>query len=383
MDFFQSGERNIAGMRPPDAGSVDERMMMRALELAEKGRGMTSPNPVVGAVIARGDQVISEGYHERVGGPHAEINALDSAPGGLRGATMYVTLEPCSHQGRTPPCAPRVADSGIERVVIAVRDPNPQVAGGGEALLKDHGVEVSVGLFGRFALRQNEEYLKWVRTRRPFVTLKMAMSLDGKVATRTGDSKWISSEISRADVQRARAASDAVMVGIGTVMSDNPRLNVRDLEGVRQPLRVVVDSFARTPVGSNVADSSMAPTLLAVSENAPEESIRALEATGVELMRLDDAGKVDLGALLELLGERGVTSLLVEGGPELARGMWQAGLVDKFVFYFAPKIVGGCEAPGPVGGTGVACMKEAGPLTIDAAFEMGPDLKVVAYPGGE
>ena len=383
MDIFSSGERTIAGMRPPTAGSVDERMMLRALELAEKGRGMTSPNPVVGAVVARGDEVISEGYHERVGGPHAEINALDSAEGGLGGATMYVTLEPCAHQGRTPPCAPRVADSGIEKVVMAIRDPNPLVAGGGEALLKERGVEVQVGLYGRFALRQNEEYLKWVRTRRPFVTLKMATSLDGKAATRTGDSKWISSEVSRADVQHTRAASDAVMVGIGTVMSDNPRLNVRDVEGARQPLRVVVDSLARTPVEGNIADSSMAPTLLAVSENATGENIRALEARGVEVVKLGDAGKVDLGALLELLGERGVTSLLVEGGPELTLAMWEGGLVDKFVFYFAPKIVGGREAPGPVGGTGVDCMEEAGPVTIDAVFEMGPDFKVIAYPGGE
>ncbi len=370
-------------MRPPAAGSVDERMMIRALELAEKGRGMTSPNPVVGAVIARGDEVISEGYHERVGGPHAEMNAIESAPGVLRGATMYVTLEPCSHLGRTPPCAPRVVDSGIKRVVMAIRDPNPLVAGGGEAFLKARGVEVRVGLCERFSLRQNEAYLKWVSTRRPFVTLKMAMSLDGKVATRTGDSKWISSEVSRADVQRTRAASDAVMVGIGTVMSDNPRLNVRDIEGARQPLRVVVDSLARTPIGGNITDSSMAPTLLAVSDHAPAENIRVLEAKGVEVVRLDDAGKVNLTALMELLGERGVTSLLVEGGPELTRAMLQDGLVDKLVFYFAPKIVGGCEAPGPVGGAGVARMDEAGQLTIDAVFEMGPDLKVVAYPGGE
>lgn len=383
MVFLASEERTIAGMRMPEPSTVDERMMLRALLLAEKGRGRTSHNPIVGAVIASGDDVLGEGYHERVGGPHAEINALENARGEISGASMYVTLEPCSHQGRTPPCSPRVAESGIARVLMAIRDPNPQVSGRGEAYLKERGVQVSIGPYSEIALRQNEPYLKWVTTGLPFVTLKMAMSLDGKVATRTGESRWISSEVSRADVQRLRAESDAVMVGIGTVVSDDPRLTVREIKGGTQPLRVVVDSLARTPADGNIADTSIAPTLVAVSEGAPAESVCRLEAGGVEVVTLDDDGKVDLKALLELLGGRGITSLLVEGGPELTRAMWEAELVDKLVFYFAPKIIGGCEAPGPVGGSGVSCMDEAGPLAIDAVFAMGPDFKVIAYPGGE
>jgi diaminohydroxyphosphoribosylaminopyrimidine deaminase / 5-amino-6-(5-phosphoribosylamino)uracil reductase len=382
MDFIAEGTKTVAGTRRPEAGSLDERVMLRALDLAEMGRGLTSPNPMVGAVVAFGEEIVGEGFHARAGGPHAEVVALEGARKDPRGATVYVNLEPCSHQGRTPPCADMLVGKGIARVVISMLDPNPMVSGGGMSFLVDSGVDVSVGPFGELALKLNEAYVKWITTRLPFVTLKMAMSLDGKVATRTGDSKWISSERSRDDVQEMRRASDAVMVGIGTVVQDDPRLTVRAGEGGTGPLRVVVDSLARTPLDSNVVDTAVAPTLIAVSDAAPPDRVSRLSERGVEVVHLDAGGKVDLTALLGLLGDREVVSLQVEGGPELTRAMWEAGLVDKLVFYYAPKVIAGCGAPGPIGGSGIARMEEAQPLVIDSVFEMGPDFKVVAYPEG-
>jgi diaminohydroxyphosphoribosylaminopyrimidine deaminase/5-amino-6-(5-phosphoribosylamino)uracil reductase len=383
MNIFQEGTETIAGMKKPEPSSEGERQMLRALELAETGRGRTSPNPMVGAVIVKDHRIIGEGYHEEVGGPHAEVNALKSAGEDAKGATMYVTLEPCSHQGRTPPCADRVVESGIATVVMAIRDPNPLVSGAGERLLREQGLQVEFGPYPEIARRQNEGYLNWITTGMPFVTLKMAMSLDGKVATRTGESKWISSDISRADAHQMRAACDAIMVGIGTVIHDDPILTARTGRQVHNPIRVVVDSLGRTPPESHVGDTREAATIIAVSDSAPDESVRALQDRGLEVVRIDDRGKVDLPGLLQLLGDRGVLNLLVEGGPELTRALWEAGLVDKLVFYFAPKVIGGCGAPGPVGGSGVESMDQAYPLSIDAVFAKGPDIKVVAYPGGK
>jgi diaminohydroxyphosphoribosylaminopyrimidine deaminase / 5-amino-6-(5-phosphoribosylamino)uracil reductase len=382
MDVFTEGTQTIAGLKKPEPLDEDQRHMLRALELAEGGRGRTSPNPLVGAVIVRDGRIIGEGFHEVLGGPHAEVNALESSAEDVAGSTMYVTLEPCTHHGRTPPCADRVAESGITRVVMAIKDPNPDVSGAGESLLRERGLQVEFGPYTEIARRQNEGYLKWVTTAMPFVTLKMAMSLDGKVATRTGESKWISSEVSRSDAHLMRAACDAIMVGIGTVVHDNPRLTARTGGRVRNPVRVVVDSLARTSLDSNVADTREVATIVAVSDAAPDESVRALEAKGVEVIRIDDRGKVDLRGLLEFLGERGVSNVLVEGGPELTRALWEDGLVDKLVFYFAPKVIGGCGAPGPIGGSGVDSIERACPLTIDSVFAIGTDFKVIAYPGG-
>ena len=374
------GRTMAAGAKKTSEPSRDERYMARALELAEMGRGRTSPNPMVGAVIVNEDRVVGEGYHEMAGGPHAEVNGIEDAGGGAPGATMYVTLEPCTHTGRTPSCAARLVEAGIKRVVIALRDPNPNVSGGGERFLEEHGVEVEDGVLEDAARRQNEAYLKWVTAGRPFVTLKMAMSLDGKVATRTGDSMWISSEESREDVHGMRSESDAVMVGVGTVLADDPRLTVRMGGNVGGVLRVVADSRARTPVGSRVADVSEVPTLVAVAGNAPGERVKALEDRGVEVVRSGEGGSVDLGALLELLAGRDITSVMLEGGPTMAAAMWERGLVDRLVFYYAPMIIGGSEAPGPIGGEGHVTIAEANRLTIDTVSESGSDMKVVAYP---
>lgn len=382
MNLFSRNEQDLFGLRFPDAKTVDERMMVRALQIAERGRGRTSPNPVVGAVIARGEEVIAEGWHEYFGGSHAEINALNALNEDPDGATLYVTLEPCSHSGKTKPCAPRVVESGVARVVISISDPNPLVAGKGIRILEDAGIEVVNGLYREYAARQNESYFKWVMKKRPFVTLKMATSLDGKTATRTGDSKWISSQTSRSDVQLLRAYNDAVMVGIGTVLADNPKLNVREVEGASQPLRVIVDGAARTPLDSNIADISIAPTLIAVSNVAPDSAVSALQDKGVEVVRLDYAGRVHLEALMDYLGSIGIASLILEGGATLAGAAFDAGLIDKYIVYTAPKIIGGLEAPGPIGGLGVGLVSETVQLTVDAIFEINSDIKIVSYTPG-
>jgi diaminohydroxyphosphoribosylaminopyrimidine deaminase/5-amino-6-(5-phosphoribosylamino)uracil reductase len=234
-----------------DSAAVDARFMARALELAWQGRGWTSPNPIVGSVVVKNGQIIGEGFHPQVGKPHAEVFALDAAGDEARGATLYVTLEPCAHHGRTPPCVEKVLAAGIQRVVVAIEDPNPLVAGRGIQALRDAGVVVEQGVLAREALHANERFFKYIRTKRPFVAIKTGMSLDGKIATASGESQWITNETSRAHVQVLRATYDAIMVGVNTVVQDNPHLTCR-LPGGRQPLKIVIDSLARTPVNANI-----------------------------------------------------------------------------------------------------------------------------------
>jgi diaminohydroxyphosphoribosylaminopyrimidine deaminase/5-amino-6-(5-phosphoribosylamino)uracil reductase len=382
MELITPTTETVAGIPKPAPGSEDERHMLRALELAERGRGTTSPNPMVGAVIVADGEVVGEGYHERAGGPHAEVGAVESAGASARGATIYVTLEPCSHQGRTPPCAALLLEAGLAQVVIAMKDPNPLVAGGGARMLAEGGVEVVEGPYGEIARRQNESYVTWVTSGRPFVTLKMAMSLDGKVATMTGDSRWVTADVARADVHRMRAASDAVMVGIGTVLADDPALTAREVGAKRQPARVIVDSRARTPLGSKVTDTTEARTLIAVTASAPAERRNALEERGIEIVEAGAGDRVDLLSLLEALGQREVTSVLAEGGPTVTASLLEQGLADKLVFYLAPKVVGGRRAPGPVGGEGPEAMSMARAFEIDAVEAIEPDLKITAYPSG-
>lgn len=355
--------------------------MARAIELAEMGRGMTSPNPMVGAVIVSEGRAIGEGYHRRAGGPHAEIEALDSATGDVHGSTMYVSLEPCVHQGRTPPCVDRIIDAGIKRVVVAMEDPNPLVCGKGLRTLQENGVETVVGVGSDRARRMNEAYVKWVATGLPFVTVKMAMSMDGKSATRSGDSRWISSEESRREVHVLRSQSDAVMVGVGTVLDDDPRLTVRmGLKDAKNPLRVVVDSSARTPVDSRVADTSEAATIIAVTSNAVPERLERYREREIEVLEAGCAERVDLEALLQELARRGVSALMVEGGPQLVASLLEEGLVDKIVVYVAPVIIGGREAPGIVGGRGADTVDGSMKVEVDHFERIGTDLKIIAYP---
>jgi diaminohydroxyphosphoribosylaminopyrimidine deaminase/5-amino-6-(5-phosphoribosylamino)uracil reductase len=363
------------------ANGDDARFMERAFELAEKGLGLAAPNPMVGAVVVSGGRIVGEGWHEGPGTAHAEIVALTQAGDQAEGATLYTTLEPCSHQGRTPPCAPAVARAGVARVVVVVRDPNPVVDGRGIGILRDAGVEVSEDVSEERGRRLIEGFAKHVRTGLPFVTLKMAASLDGKVAARDGSSKWITGEEARRDVHRLRAGAGAIVVGAGTVAADDPSLTVR-LDGYRgrPPVRVILDAVGRVRPPAGVFDGA-APTLIATTPAAPEEAKRAWEEARAEALVLDNpapSGHVSISALFEALGKRDIQTVLVEGGSTVAWSAVESGAVDRLVLYFAPKLVGGAEAPGILGGVGVASIADALPVHIVEVVTLGQDLKVVA-----
>ncbi|MCS6948854.1 MAG: bifunctional diaminohydroxyphosphoribosylaminopyrimidine deaminase/5-amino-6-(5-phosphoribosylamino)uracil reductase RibD [Armatimonadota bacterium] len=355
--------------------------MRRALALAK--RGFTAPNPMVGAVLVKDGRIVGEGYHRRAGMPHAEVEALRRAGEQARGATLYVTLEPCSHWGRTPPCADAIIEAGVRCVYAAMQDPNPLVAGRGFARLREAGIEVQVGTLEAQARQLNEIFVKYHTTGMPFVTAKAAMSLDGKIATHTGDSKWITDEPARRVVHRLRARHDAVMVGVGTVLRDDPLLTVR-LPRLKHPLRrlrVVVDSRLRCLEEAQVLRVEEAPTLIATTEAAPLDKAARLRERGVEVVVLPAGeGGVDLCALMRTLAERGVTGVLCEGGGTLLASLFAQRLVDKVVFFYAPRILGGREAPTAVEGAGFSCVEES--LRLDRVYwrRIGRDLMVQAYP---
>jgi diaminohydroxyphosphoribosylaminopyrimidine deaminase / 5-amino-6-(5-phosphoribosylamino)uracil reductase len=335
----------------------DERHLMRTIELAARARGQTSPNPMVGAVVVKDGRVIGEGITQPPGEDHAEVMALEAATGGTAGATMYVSLEPCCHQGRTPPCTDAILSAGIARVVIASDDPTPKAAGRGPGILRDEGVRVDFvdGHIGEAARLLNQPFRKHARTGRPLVVLKSAMTLDGKVATRTGDSQWISGEASRARAHRWRAESDAVAVGIGTALADDPRLTAR-IEGVaRQPRRVVFDSEARLPLDSKlVRGETDVPLIVVCSRAAARTSVQALEAAGVDVIVAtgeNEAARVENA--LDELGAREIQSLLLEGGPHLAGAFLEAGEIDEARMFIAPLMLGGAKARTAVEGIGV------------------------------
>ena len=358
--------------------------MRRALELARNGLGLASPNPMVGAVVVSDGRVVGEGWHEGPRTPHAEVMALESAGERARGATMYVTLEPCSHHGRTPPCAPRLVEAGVAGVVAAVQDLNPLVDGSGFRLLRAGGVEVVVGILEDEGRELISGFAKHVRTGLPFVVLKLAASLDGKIAARDGSSRWITGDAARRDAHQLRAGSDAVVVGVGTALADDPSLTVR-LDGYRgrHPLRVVVDGRGRLPASAAVLDGT-APALIATVAASPETRA-AWEGRGAEVLVLDpDAdGGVPLGGLMAALGKREVQTVLVEGGSALAWSAVQGGVVDRLVLYLAPKLVGGTAAPGVLGGGGVATIADAFSMSIRSVERIGDDMKVVADVHGD
>ena len=360
--------------------ALDESYMREALRIAEFARGRTAPNPMVGAVIVRDGTIIASGWHRAAGEPHAEIHALRMAGELARGATLYVTLEPCAHHGRTGPCAEAVIAAGIARVVTALSDPNPLVAGRGISLLAAAGIEVTTGICEAEARRQNEVFLKWVTAKRPFVTLKTAMTLDGKIASRTGASQWITGEAARARVHAYRDAYDAILVGIGTVLADNPSLTARltDREG-RHPLRIVLDSLARTPIDAKIVTDGAAPTVIAVSERADPQRLKLLHACGAEIVTIG-AERVDIAALLDWLGEREITSLFVEGGTEINWSLLAGGYVDKVHAFIAPMLMGGTAAPTPVGGTGFDRPQTALRLADTTVEQIGTDILVTGYP---
>lgn len=371
----------MAGVEP-GADTSDRQFMALALRLARRGTGRTSPNPAVGAVVVQGGRVVGTGWHRQAGQAHAEVLALEEAGPAAPGATLYVTLEPCCHQGRTPPCTGAVAAAGVRRVVVAMLDPDPRVGGRGIGELASQGIAVAVGPGGPEAERLNEAYLLHRRLGRPFVTYKAAASLDGRTAAADGTSRWITGPAARRDVHRLRSASDAICVGIGTVLKDDPSLTVREVRSDRPPLRVVVDSLARTPPGARVLDGA-APTLVTVSDAAPAAAVTAIEARGAEVARLPAAGgRLALGPLLACLAERGIVSLLLEGGAILAGAFAAAGLVDRYVFYLAPKLLGGEGTAGLLEGWAAAGIGDARPLALGRIRRLGPDLRLEARPAG-
>jgi len=353
--------------------------MRLALRLAAKGKGRTSPNPPVGAVVVKGGRIIGRGYHRAAGLPHAEVEALRAAGKMARGATLYVTLEPCNHHGQTPPCTEAILSAGVARVVFGQRDPNPRVEGGGAARLAGEGVEVAQAL-EEDSSRFNEAWTKWVSTRLPFGVLKGAVSLDGRLATASGDSKWISSEASRRIAHRLRSESDAILVGIGTALADDPQLTCR-LSGGRHPLRVIVDSRLRLPASARMF-ACPGRTLIACVAPAPKEARSSLVAAGAEVLELpaDPSGRVDLQALFAELGRRGLCSVLIEGGSEVNAAALEARLVDKLYVFLAPKLLGGRASPGLVGGPGAATVAEGLTLRFEKVRRVGPDLLIEAYP---
>jgi diaminohydroxyphosphoribosylaminopyrimidine deaminase/5-amino-6-(5-phosphoribosylamino)uracil reductase len=350
-------------MTPTDA-DTDRRHLARAIELAEQGRGQVSPNPLVGAVLANVDGVIGEGFHRALGSPHAEVEAIRAADGrDLSQATLYVSLEPCCHQGRTPPCTDAIRDAGIGRVVVASDDPSEHASGRGLGILRDEGVEVVTfdGDLVERARLLNQPFRKHARTGRPWVMFKSAMTLDGKVATRGGDSKWISGDASRRLAHHWRAECDAVAVGVGTALADDPLLTSR-VEGVsRQPRRVVFDSLGRLPLSAQlVRDARRVPLTIVVSRAAPRAATDALETHGAEvIVATGENEPARVCSALDQLGTEGVTSILLEGGPHLAGAFLDAGEVDEIRLFLAPLILGGRTARDPIEGEGVELIADA------------------------
>ena len=358
----------------------DDRFMARALELAARARGLTSPNPMVGAVVVHRGVVVGEGFHRAAGAPHGEIEALTAAGDRARGATLYTTLEPCTHQGRTPPCAPAVIAAAIRRVVVATEDPNPRVSGGGLDVLRAAGLEVERGVLEAQAFALNRLFLTAVREGRPHVTLKAAATLDGKIADAHGASKWITGDAARGHAHQLRSEVDAIVVGIGTVLADDPALTVRlEERWPREPLRVVLDSTARTPTSARLLQGpTPSRAVIAIGGNAPDDRVRALQATGAQIVRCPDAnGRVALPALLAELFARDVRGLLVEGGAEVAASFVDAGVVDRVAMFFAPLIVGGRDALPVIAGAGRE-LKRAIALGALEIRRLGDDLFVEA-----
>ena len=350
----------------------DRLFMRRALDLAEKGLYTTTPNPRVGAVIVKDGKIVGQGWHEKAGMPHAEIHAIKDAGLLARGATLYVTLEPCSHHGMTPPCADAVIEAGISRVVVAMQDPNPLVAGRGLKRLMDAGIDVECGLLEMEAVALNPGFVSRMKHGRPWIRMKVAASLDGKTALENGESKWITGDEARQDGHRFRARACAILTGIGTVLADDPRLTVRDVETSRQPLRIVLDSRLRLPLDAKILDD-----LLIVAAEEDDEKRMALEKAGAEVIFLpDEKGRIDLHALLRELAGRGINELHVEAGARLNGALLDADLVDEFVFYLAPCLLGK-GAKGMFDIPALQKMEDRHALEISDVKMLGKDLRIL------
>jgi len=361
---------------------VDETYMKMALSLAERGRGWTSPNPLVGAVVVKDGKVVGKGFHQAAGGPHAEVFALEEAGADARGATLYVTLEPCNHTGRTPPCTHAILRSRIKRLVAGMKDPNPRVTGGGLDYLRRQGLDVAVGVCEDGCRRLNEIFIKYANTCLPFVILKCAATLDGRIATRTGDSKWITNPRSRHFVHELRHAADAVMVGVGTVFKDDPQLTTR-LEGRKgsDPVRIVLDTRLSTPLDAKVLHlSSDSDTLIVTSPSVSPEKRKLFQRAGVQLLSMDcHEDQIDLKALVTELARRQITSLLIEGGSRVNGSALRAGIVDKVYIFYAPKICGGDDGVPVCAGPGVERMEQSIRLKDISVHRFEDDVMIEGY----
>lgn len=340
--------------------SYDEKYMRLAMQLAGNAIGRTSPNPLVGAVIVKDNRVVGCGWHRKAGTPHAEVHALNQAGELAQGADVYVTLEPCAHYGKTPPCAKALVEAKVKNVYGGLLDVNPKVAGKGFKILEDAGIHVEYGFLQDELRKQNEVFFKWIEHKKPFIVLKAAMTLDGKIATATGQSKWITNETSRAYGYKLRDIYDGIMVGINTVIEDNPMLTAR-VDGGKNPIRIVVDSSLRIDINANVVQDKSAKTIVATTDKADKDKILKLQAQDVDVIVVDKDknDKVDIEKLLDILGQQNICSILVEGGATLSGSFVAKKLVDKVDFFIAPKIVGGKEAKTPVAGTGILNLQEA------------------------
>lgn len=362
-------------------GQKDVFFMKEALKLAESVRGRTSPDPMVGAVIVKSGKIISKGYHAEVRTPHAESFAIRKAGKRARGATLYLNLEPCCHFGNNPPCTERIIESGIKRVVAAMKDPNPLVRGKGFTELRRAGIKVDVGVLGKEAKKLNEAFIKHITTQSPFVILKTAMTLDGKIATEGGQSKWMSGEAARGFVHQLRNSVDAVLVGKNTVAVDDPLLTVRGVKNkIKDPLRIIIDGKAEIPVTSKVLSREPQNTIVVVSRKAPKDRVLKIRAKGVEVLEIPEkAGGIDLKKLMKELGRRNVISLLIEGGGATNASALSQGIVDKIYFFVAPKIVGGKESLTPVEGKGIKSLKKALKVREFKAEIIGEDILLEGY----
>jgi len=356
--------------------------MKKAIELAKGGWGRTNPNPLVGAVIVKDGEIIAEGYHKALGGAHAEIAAFNNATQDVGGGTLYVNLEPCSHYGRSPPCARAIIDAGIKQVVVAMVDPNPRVSGRGIRMLRDAGIEVVAGVLEEDARRLNEIFIKYITQKRPFVIMKTAMTIDGKIASKTGDSKWITGESARQYVHVIRDRVSAIMVGINTVLTDNPSLTTRHGHGRgKDPVRVVIDGKGLIPADSNVINvESSAGVILATASSIKSEKEKTLLDKGVRIIKTEDAdGRVDLAGLMDELYKLEIDSVLLEGGGGLNASAIDCGIVDKAMFFISPKIIGGRDAKTPVEGLGIQFMRDALTLKNINVTSFGNDILIEGY----
>lgn len=362
--------------------SLDIQFMKAALELAERARGATSPNPLVGAVVVQGDQVVGQGYHAAAGKAHAEVSAIDDAGAQAKGATLYVTLEPCNHFGRTPPCTQKILDAGIRRVVIAMADPNPDVTGGGASFLIENGVTVATGVCGPEATRQNDWFIKYIRTKQPFVIAKCAATLDGRIAASSGDARWVTGEAARGFVHQLRHSVDAIMVGRQTVDQDDPSLTTRlPGGGGMDPTRIILDSSLGMSSGAKVVtQSSAAPTWIVCGPDAEPGRVKKFEAAGARILTATLCGGViDLKPLMVTLGSEGITSLLLEGGSKLMGSAIRSGIVDKVLFFYAPKILAGDDGVPICAGPGAEKMGDAIGVSDLKVHRFSDDVLIEGY----